>query len=587
MNYKKIALNNLRPNPFQPRTDFDQEHIEQLAQSIIEVGQLQPILVRETKSKGIYQIAVGENRFRAMKMVAKLEKTKLADTTIDAQIAKLDDQQMFEAAITENVKRRDLTPIEQAQAMRTAADKFELNSNQIAELFGIAAATVRVKMRMTELPENIKTEINQGTITEGAARDLLKVQRILGDEAVKAVVENAQWEHDVKHLNADMTKEAWDDIRKSNYRLWELGTDDERKEHKDWQMDWTPEDKWKTRILKFKPKEMVDWIGDSPILAHALGYDNDKAMAEDCFDVASKNIDELKDMEIGMAHPEFIHAIEAAMALPACDQCPLFKKSGKSNYCTGFGYCHKMKDKAYTGLRKSQLIAELGIPEYSPKKDGEIFGWQQDDYDKMDKDQRKINFRIAEHKYADYERLRRFPITHHNYLKIVAVDKKFDPEKAKEDRTQAKVEAEQREQKNNRELEITDQTAKFLWIHIAPMIAAAHLDLMPEYMIEQIEDELGWRITQYQTWIEAPTAQTESGMKRNRVAWGLLMRWAWDINSHPRNDERGTPIDQYLDKYKDSLKECFNLTLKGIEKTAKDYIKSMEKLTAQAQEDEK
>ena len=113
---QEINITECRPNPYQPRKIFEQEAIEELKQSILEHGILQPLIVRKT-IKG-YEIVVGERRFRAAKE-AKLE-------TVPVVIRELTEQQMMELAVLENLQREDLTPIEEAAAYQMLMEKLKL-----------------------------------------------------------------------------------------------------------------------------------------------------------------------------------------------------------------------------------------------------------------------------------------------------------------------------------------------------------------------------------------------------------------------------------------------------------------------------
>ena len=125
-NVVDINLNDIRPNPYQPRKEFSQDALNELAQSIKENGVFQPIVVR--KSVNGYQIVVGERRFRASKIAQR--------PTIPAIIRNLDESQMMEIGVLENLQREDLNPIEEAQAYQTLIEKLHLTQEQISEKLG-------------------------------------------------------------------------------------------------------------------------------------------------------------------------------------------------------------------------------------------------------------------------------------------------------------------------------------------------------------------------------------------------------------------------------------------------------------------
>jgi ParB family chromosome partitioning protein len=160
-----IEIEIIDPNPHQPRTEFDEIALAELAASIREHGVLQPLLVSPNGDR--YQLIAGERRLRAAR-IAGLSEVPVVERT-------LDEQSKLELAVIENVQRADLNPIEIAASFRRLADEFNMTQEDIAKKVGKARSTVANMMRLLSLPMEIKRGIAEGKITEGHARTLLNI----------------------------------------------------------------------------------------------------------------------------------------------------------------------------------------------------------------------------------------------------------------------------------------------------------------------------------------------------------------------------------------------------------------------------
>jgi ParB family chromosome partitioning protein len=161
-----VPLSLIDANPAQPRTSARPEALEQLARSIQESGVVQPILVRP-KAGGRFQIIAGERRYRAAQ--------KLGLPTIPAVVRQVADDRVLEFALIENIQREDLTPIEEAQAMRSLQDELGLTQEALAHRIGKERATVANALRLLRLPAEIREELQRGTLSAGHARALLAI----------------------------------------------------------------------------------------------------------------------------------------------------------------------------------------------------------------------------------------------------------------------------------------------------------------------------------------------------------------------------------------------------------------------------
>ncbi len=162
----QISVDLIDPNPFQPRQVFRDEAIDELKNSILKQGLLQPVVVRPAGNR--YQLILGERRLRATR-AAGLK-------TIPAQVRIVESsEEMLELAILENVHREDLTPIEIAQAIVRLQQQYTLTQEVVAEKMGMSRAHIANLVRLLKLPPRIQTALTEGKLTMGHARALLSV----------------------------------------------------------------------------------------------------------------------------------------------------------------------------------------------------------------------------------------------------------------------------------------------------------------------------------------------------------------------------------------------------------------------------
>nr|WP_239583573.1 ParB/RepB/Spo0J family partition protein [Metabacillus iocasae] len=200
---KEVALHELRPNPYQPRKTFQPEAIQELKQSILQHGILQPIIVRKS-IKG-FEIVAGERRFRAAKEAA-LE-------TVPVIVREFSEQQMMELALLENLQREDLTPIEEAIAYQTLIQKLDMTQEQLANRLGKSRPHIANHLRLLNLPDPIQQLVSDGKLSMGHGRALLglkKKETILN--VAQKVVENQlsvrQLEEYIAQLNDYVSRET-------------------------------------------------------------------------------------------------------------------------------------------------------------------------------------------------------------------------------------------------------------------------------------------------------------------------------------------------------------------------------------------
>ena len=162
----EIPLNEIRSNPYQPRKEFDEESLNEFAESIKEHGVIQPIIVKKS-IKG-YELIAGERRTRASKIAGK--------TTIPAIIREISDQEMMEIALIENIQRQDLNPIEEAEAFAKIIETSGITQDEAAKKFGKSRSYITNLVGLLRLPEKTIELVRDGKITMGHARVLSKLE---------------------------------------------------------------------------------------------------------------------------------------------------------------------------------------------------------------------------------------------------------------------------------------------------------------------------------------------------------------------------------------------------------------------------
>ncbi len=162
----ELDVDEIKPNPYQPRRDFDEQKLKELANTIKERGILEPLIVRKTPAG--YELISGERRWRAAK-IAGLKKVPCLIRTVS-------EDESLELALIENLQREDLNPVEEARAYRVLKEKFGMTQEEIAERVGKDRATVANRMRLLKLPSEVLEGLYQGKISEGHAKILLSLQ---------------------------------------------------------------------------------------------------------------------------------------------------------------------------------------------------------------------------------------------------------------------------------------------------------------------------------------------------------------------------------------------------------------------------
>ena len=202
----RVPIDMIEPNPYQPRMSFDQEALDELADSIRTLGLIQPITVRR-KEGGRYQIISGERRFRACQQAGM--------DMMPAYIRDTNDQGMLEMAIVENIQRENLDPIEVALSYQRLIEECSLTQEQMAVRVGKKRASVTNSLRLLKLPAKIQHDLKVGLLSVGHAKVLLgvddvKLQEYLCDLVIKEGMSVRQLEEKIRKMAQPKKAEAQD-----------------------------------------------------------------------------------------------------------------------------------------------------------------------------------------------------------------------------------------------------------------------------------------------------------------------------------------------------------------------------------------
>ncbi|HKP94932.1 MAG TPA: ParB/RepB/Spo0J family partition protein [Fibrobacteria bacterium] len=202
----EIEISKITPNPFQPRTEFGPEEIQELANSIREKGLLQPILLR--KHHEGYQIVAGERRFRAMQLLGR--------TLIPALVREqLSDRDMMEMALIENIQRVQLNAIEEAMAFEQLINTCGITHDELAQKLGKSRSAITNTLRLLKLDDDLKVMIKEGKLTAGHGRALLQTDPKKRAKLAQKIVDD--------HLNVRRAEKSGGRGREARGREARLG----------------------------------------------------------------------------------------------------------------------------------------------------------------------------------------------------------------------------------------------------------------------------------------------------------------------------------------------------------------------------
>jgi ParB-like nuclease domain family protein len=201
--FSEIAADKIIPSPYQARTEFDEEQISQLADSIASEGLLQPLLVRQLKD-GNYELLAGERRLRACKKIGMKKVVACVQNASDASSAA--------KGLIENLQRADLNPLEEARGISNMMENFHLTQEAVSQRLGKSRSTVANSLRLLKLPDEIQGYIAKGLITLGHAKVILGIE----DAVQQTIIARRIIEND---LNVRNTEDALKRMKTSSERI--------------------------------------------------------------------------------------------------------------------------------------------------------------------------------------------------------------------------------------------------------------------------------------------------------------------------------------------------------------------------------
>ena len=207
-----LRLSSIEPNKDQPRKQFDEDALMELADSIRQHGVIQPLLVRPLEN-GMYQLVAGERRWRASRMAGLME--------VPVVIRDLSDHEAMEIALIENLQRKDLNVIEEALGYQQLMDKYDMTQEKVAERVGKSRPAVANALRLLNLPEQVIDMVKAGEVTAGHARALLKLDdegEII--EIAKKIQRGRYSVRDVEKITAKKREET-KEVKEKTESVWQ------------------------------------------------------------------------------------------------------------------------------------------------------------------------------------------------------------------------------------------------------------------------------------------------------------------------------------------------------------------------------
>jgi len=462
---EQFELGLIQPNPYQPREREDPDHVRKIALSIANQGLLQTPVGRRVN--GHIELAFGHTRLAAFRWLVDVQPTSnLAGdwSSMPVELRELSDLEMFEMAIRENIDRKDLTPVEQARAMRVYREQFGKTSAAIGELFGLSESAVRNKMRLADLPEPVQQQLAAGKLTEGQARDLLTVQRVA---PVERVIETAQNVAAEPGAASRYISHALDNVN-GVVKLWEHWRSGDPKAGDDlWPLNWTWDGQhyadWKVFRKFWKGPESDDLKEQ---YEQASRYIVDQRRN-------GKQVVGLTYIEQHPAREDVQEAVNHLFTPPACTACAFYARFEGSHYC-GARVCWERKRETWAEMELQRLAKETGIAIYDPLHDSSVFedadSWNRasvfNDWFASRKDflRLRIKCQSNDHRLTDHALVQLISVGAES-IQYVTKMQEAGKSKAAADRIRAEEDAARRRRR--------EQTEQFLVQAAAPIFAQA------------------------------------------------------------------------------------------------------------------
>ncbi len=375
-----VSLDLIDPNPYQPRRTDDKAVVAEIAESIQRNGLLQVPSARQLD--GRYQLAFGHTRLAAIKLL----NTQQADgySKMPLIVRDLGDLQMFELGVAENIKRRDLNPIEQAEAMRRYMQEFNKTSAEAGEFFNCSEEYVRSVTRFNELLPEAKEKFAAGKINVTTARTMLSMQKVASREVILETLDRLEKGEDRwgnLEKPEDVIRETLDELDTLK-ELWS-GNDKPRGGHHDaWLLDMKKFPNQFLPILTAVDIAMALGIQDNQkalklvdeylqyMEAQAVAFNADEAPGESD-DMARWKTEARKRLDaLAKLDPDYMARIQHLIAPPACSACPFHSVVQGTHYC-GMETCFTRKTRAWEYEKLRMASEKLKIAIYNKDADGE------------------------------------------------------------------------------------------------------------------------------------------------------------------------------------------------------------------------
>jgi len=352
-NQTLVSVDLIDHNPYQPRHTEDADLVAEVAQSIKHNGLMQVPSARQVN--GRYELAFGHTRLAAFQLNG--------EECMPLIVRELDDLQMFELGVAENIKRRDLNPVEQAEAMQLYMDKFGKTSVEAGEFFNVSEEQVRGTVRFNDLAEPVKEKLAKGNITVTTARTFLSMQKVAPEAVIVETLKRLEKGTDRWGMQ-ERPDEAIEEI---------MGSLDEVKEL--WSRDGKPRggrhDAWLLDMKNFPNKFLpVLTLVDAAI---ALGIQNEEEMMRKVSTWVEASLGELPDLDtetLGIPEP-LLAMLDHLITPPACTACPFHTVVQKTHYC-GMETCFNRKTRAWSYEQLRAASKDLKIQIYNAETDGEF-----------------------------------------------------------------------------------------------------------------------------------------------------------------------------------------------------------------------
>jgi ParB/RepB/Spo0J family partition protein len=342
-------------NPYQPRQSEDPAAVAEIAESIKRNGLMQTPTARRVD--GRYQLAFGHTRLAGFKLNG--------EECMPLIIRELDDLQMFELGVSENIKRRDLTVIEKARAMKLYMEEFGKTSVDAGEFFGVSDESVRGTVRYLNLPDDVQKKLANNEITQSIARTLLSLQKIAPAEVISETVERMKKSKDRWGME-ETPEEVIEDVLEDLGEVKEMWGS-----YRDGKPRGGSSDAWLLDMKNF-PNKFLPVL--TPVdAAIALGIQDDEAMMEKAATWIQASLGELPDLDTeSLGIPDVLEAmLDHLINPPACTACPFYSVVNGTHYC-GMETCFNRKTRAWDYEKLRAASKDLGIEIYNKETDGEF-----------------------------------------------------------------------------------------------------------------------------------------------------------------------------------------------------------------------